>query len=54
MIVITPRELRDNSVGVAVECVSCAIKHICEQISDSKRAVNPRANREYVRPVSIA
>ncbi len=53
MTVITPRQLRDTSVGVAVECISCAIKHICEQISGSKRAVDPRANRENDRPVSI-
>src|SRR5216684_346495 len=53
MIVIAPTQLRDTSVGVAVERGSGAIKHICEQISGSKRAVNPRTNREKVRPVGI-
>jgi len=53
MIFMTPRQLRDTSVGAAVGCVSCVIIHICEQFSGSKRTVNPRANRQNVRPVSI-
>src|SRR6266850_5075378 len=53
MIVIAPAQLRHTSVGVAVQRVSCAIKHIREQIPGSKRGVNPRTNRGKVRPVSI-
>lgn len=40
-------------MGVAVERTPCAIKHVCEQIPRSKCAVNPRTNREEVRPVGI-
>src|SRR5437016_4268516 len=53
MIVVAPPQLRDTGVGAAVERVSCAVEHLREQISSSKRAVNPRTNREKVRPVRI-